>query len=102
MWTTTSVFAVLWIVPFVYFLFKNERVHNKILETIGKASFNVFLIQKLFYWQPVRQVYSCIENRVLQLVICYFICLVVGVAFYKVEMPITTWIVRSIITPAIK
>ena len=88
MWTNTSVFAVLWIVPLTYWLFLKVDVKNELLEIFGQASFEIFLVQKVYYWGLVRYVYKLIDNSFLQLMLGLIISLVFGVVYYKIENPI--------------
>lgn len=95
-WTTTSVFAVFFIVPLMMHLIQLDGVHNRVLELLGKASFNIFLMQMLYYWGLVRKVYAYVPNTVLRLGVNVLICCVLGVVFYKIENPITRRIIKRI------
>lgn len=86
-WTTTSVFACLYIIPIAEkIIFNNCR--NGLIELIGKASYNIFLVQMIYY-NGVDVVYKFIVNRWLQLTCNVFICIGGGLLFYFLEKPLT-------------
>lgn len=95
-WTVTSVFAVLFIVPIMMHLIKENNMQNKFLELLGRASFNIFLIQMLYYPLASKIVYQIIGDIVDRVVINILICCVVGVTFYKIENPITQKFIKII------
>jgi hypothetical protein len=70
-WCKTCLIAVLWIVPIVWFLIKNPKLSQlrcKPLEEMGKASYNIFLIQMVFFEYVAGKLYKIVESRVLQLI----------------------------------
>lgn len=93
-WTATSWIAALYIMPIAAILLK-LNLKNKFLETLGKASFNIFFVQMVFYTSAVCYVYDRIEHTLLQLLVCLVVCITVGWIFYKVETPITKAIVSK-------
>ena len=68
---------------------KFSNVECSFLETIGKCSYNIFLIQMLWYAFGSGVIGTIINNRCLHLVIKLIICLLGGAIFYYVETPIT-------------
>ena len=89
-WVGTSVFAVLYIVPFCYlFMLKCSRLHNTILEYIGASSFNIFLFQKFYYEYVVKYIYKYVDSFILSLLCNVTICLIVGCFFYYLEAKLT-------------
>ena len=95
-WTTTSVFAVLYIVPIMFHLMKPNKIHSVILESLGKASFNIFLVQMCYYWIVAGQVYMIIPIVPLRLIVNIIVCCSLGVAFYKIESPLTQRLISKI------
>lgn len=96
MWTNTSMFAVLWIFPVMYWLIKRVEVRNYLLEVFGKASFDIFLIQMFYYWGIASYVYKNIDNSLMQLLFGLVFCLVFGVLYYvfesHVQRKVVSWI----------
>lgn len=88
-WRSTSFLTSLLAVPAFYYLIKLD-VHCKPLELLGKASYNIFLVQMVFFRFGVRHVISMfVSNPVIHFLLCLMVCLVGGVVFYFVETPIT-------------
>lgn len=96
-WTNTSVVAVLYIVPIMMIFVKKINIHNKLLELLGRGSFNICLVQMLYYWTAIpSRIYLIIPSIVLRLLSNVLICSIVGVVFYRIENPITQRIIKSI------
>ena len=94
-WTHTSLFAVLFIMPIAAVLLLNDKIKCKPIELLGKASYNIFLVQMLYY-NVASIIYGAIENRVLQLLLNIVICVSVGFLFYLVETPITKYFIKKV------
>lgn len=92
-WTKTSMMAVLYVAPIAYILIKRCTWKCKILETIGQASYNIFLVQMVFFYMA-KELYSGIKGEVLPMIITYISCICLGILFYKVEVPITRNVLR--------
>ncbi|MBD5456788.1 MAG: acyltransferase [Lachnospiraceae bacterium] len=92
-WTTTSMWACLYIIPISGSLIFNKKLCNKLIETIGKASYNIFLVQMVYY-NGAKALYRIVQikNRGGQLLMNIIICLSIGVLFYFVETPITKFV----------
>lgn len=96
-WTNTSFIACLYIIPIIYLLInKIKEYHFAPLEYIGKASYNIFLTQMLWYSFGSWFVEKYITNRAILLVIYLIICIGSGVVFYLIETPITKKLIRKI------
>jgi peptidoglycan/LPS O-acetylase OafA/YrhL len=95
LWTTTSAPASLFVIPILTVLIR--RVHRGFapLELLGKASFNIFLTQMIYY-SYVDRVSSVIGNRVLLLPCTILICATIGILFYLLESRLTAWIISKI------
>lgn len=98
-WATTSFIACLYIVPIMFWLIKKVKFCRfKPLEIIGKASYNIFLAQMVWYMVGSWHLEEIIHNRVFLLGANLLICIVGGVIFYYIETPITKWIIKKIYT----
>ena len=94
-WTNTSIFAVLYIVPIMMFLIKQTHFQNQFVELLGRSSFNIFLVQMIYYWVVAGKVCSIIELPIIQLAIHILVCCTLGVIFYKIENPMTQRLVNT-------
>lgn len=86
-WTGTSFLACLFIIPLSAPLILN-KFRCYVLEVIGKASYNIFLVQMVYY-NYAGVMYSQVESRLLQILINILFCVIVGILFYCFETPIT-------------
>ncbi len=87
-WTGTSCFAGLILVPMLPIIF-NKRFCGKGLEMIGKASYEVFLIQMLYY-NYAGFLYAYISMRWLQILINVVICVSGGVFLHFLDRRIVS------------
>lgn len=90
-WITTSWLGSMYIIPFVAWYIGKCRIKCAPLELIGKASYNIFLVQMFYFWiNPVADLNVTIGSKVfLNLVIC----LLIGIVYYLIENPITKYLV---------
>lgn len=95
-WTVTSVFAVLFIVPIMRYLIKPNKLHNWLLELVGRASFNIFLVQMIYYWLFAEKVYEVIRGTLFSVLINMGICCLLGIFYHKIENPITQKVMKII------
>ena len=96
LWTTTSVFAVLYIVPMMALALRPNKIKMKILEMLGKASYNIFLIQMIYYCIFAEYIYKFVSGSSLRLIISIALCTFVGVAYYYIENRFTNIIVFKV------
>ena len=94
-WTGTSCLVCLWILPIVSAMIRNDKIKCAPLELLGRASYNIFLIQMLYY-SKADIVYSRLDNRICQVLISLFICSFIGIIFYYIETPITKYIIKKL------
>lgn len=87
-WSRTSMLAVFYIAPIAYWLIKNCKWECKPLALIGKASYNVFFVQ-MVYFHMANRIFDGVEGNFGGMLTCYTICIVLGILFYKIETPIT-------------
>ena len=87
-WSRTSMLAVFYIAPIAYWLIKNCKWECKPLALIGKASYNVFFVQ-MVYFHMANRIFDGVEGNFGGMLTAYTICIVLGLLFYKIETPIT-------------
>jgi peptidoglycan/LPS O-acetylase OafA/YrhL len=96
-WSSTSLLAALWVIPIVWLLLKDpklSRMRCKPLEEMGRASYNIFLAQMVFFAYAASSVYKMIPNRAMQLPVCIFVSVTAGYLFYLAESRLTNRIGR--------
>jgi len=93
-WQGTSFIACLYILPISTLLIKIP-FKCKLLEILGRASYNIFLVQKIYY-TGIDFMYNIIGNRIIQLFVNIIICTLVGVLFYYIETPITKFVLNKV------
>lgn len=87
-WSRTSMLAVLYIAPIAYLLIKKCTWECKPLAMIGKASYNIFFTQMVFF-HLANRIFDGVDGTFLPMVASYAFCIIVGLLFYKIETPIT-------------
>ena len=96
-WTGTSFWACMYILPIAAFLISRKNLRFKPLEIIGKASYNIFLFQMVFYGYCsglVNNLFSFINSKLLLLFLYIMICVTIGIVFYYIETPLTKLIIK--------
>lgn len=98
-WARVNLYSSLFVLPIMYFVIKrysNADISIPILQELGKASFNIFLVQMAFYGcGPALLVYKVVGNEILQFVICLVACSAIGYLYYRIEKPITKKIIKA-------
>ena len=87
-WSRTSMLAVFYIAPIAYLLIKKGSWECKPLELMGKASYNIFFVQMVFF-HIVGNYVGGIPGTFLPMLGSYAVCVLGGILFYKLETPIT-------------
>lgn len=89
-WKSTSLVSSLYIVGAFYFLLgRNEFVRNsdfvgwKVLASMGGMTYEVYLIQKLFYASSANKILNLRLCRGLELLCCVICCLVLGLVYHR-------------------
>lgn len=95
-WTGTSFVSCLYVLPIAALLIDKCKVKLKALELIGKASYNIFLVQMIYYSFLAGMIYSFVSSRILELAADISICVLIGIIFYYVETPITKIILTKV------
>ena len=98
-WTGTSMFPVLFIIPFFGFLVE-KNIKFPPLEKIGKASYNIFLTQMVYYCYLYGKIKENFENVYLNAIVSIVICVIIGIVFYEIENRITKKITAKVIKKA--
>lgn len=98
MWTGTAMLSVLYAAPlFLAGLtaFKEREYRFPVLSFIGRASFNIYLTQMVYYHYFAEAVYRAIPSRAAQPLVNLVICLTIGGLFYKAEAPLTKKLIAA-------
>lgn len=97
-WTRTSCIATLYIFPICSFLLKNRENKIKVapIELLGKASFNIYLVQMVYYWCLSGRIYNFIDSIFIRIIMNFLICLIGGISFYFIENRITGIIIKRL------
>ena len=93
-WSATSFLPCLLIVPILGVLITRVRLHCYPLELMGKASFNIFLVQMIFYLLAGR-IYPLLPEWCPQLLFSILACVGLGILFYFIETPITKFLIKT-------
>lgn len=92
-WRSTSFLGCLYVFPIMGIILQKGKGKCKPLEFIGKASFNIFLVQMIYY-NFANRFYAVIEGRLLQIGFNILFCVTIGCIFYLIEQPITKYILK--------
>lgn len=88
MWNTTSLLTGLYVVPVMIVLITKINKGFATLELYGKASFNIFLVQMIYY-NFIDRIMIHIANKPVLLIFNIVIIGILGICFYYIEAPIT-------------
>jgi len=95
-WSTTSFLTCLYICPIMNLLVKKVHFGFKPIEYIGRFSFDIFLVQMIYYAVYADRIYSISDNAVCRLLSSVVICVSAGALFYFAEHHLTEKIVSLI------
>ena len=98
-WTGTSMFPVLFIIPIFGFLVE-KNIRFAPLEKVGKASYNIFLTQMVYYCYLYWKIKGIFANVYLNALVSIVICVIIGIVFYEIENRITKAITEKVIEKA--
>ena len=65
------------------------------LELLGKASYNIFFIQMVYYLSYREMIFKRFYNRKIEIIAGIVLCIAIGLLFYAVEKPLTMWIISK-------
>ena len=92
-WARVNYLSSMFVLPVMYVLVKKYgtvHIKMKMLQEIGKASYNIFLVQMVFYsCGPASIVYRYVDSFCLQLIVCIVLCVFIGYVFFGIEHRIT-------------
>lgn len=91
-WTQTSFVAVLFIIPVIGAILSSNRLMDlscRPLEFVGKASYNIFLVQMVYFNYAAARLYPYCKSVVLCNIANLVITILVGSVFYLVERKIS-------------
>ncbi len=90
MWSSTSCIAALYAIPFLAFCVnKLGSLRIPPLEAIGKSSYNIFLIQMVYFEYFEKYLAALVTNGFLLMLVNIAICLMSGFIFYHIDSKIT-------------
>lgn len=92
-WRTTSFATTLHVIPLFYWL-KSTQFKCGFFERIGKASYNIYLVQMVYFAFFAGWLYDRIPYTILRLVINLVLCVCMGLLFYVVETPVTRFVIK--------
>ena len=90
-WSNTSWVSILFVMPIIYFLLK-QNIRNILLESLGKATFNIFLVQMVYYGLLSGRFFT---GKILLLNI--IICIFGGMIFYTIESRFTKVFTKKVL-----
>lgn len=92
-WARVNYLSALLVMPIIYVLIDNynkSKIDIPLFQELGKASFNIYIVQMVFYGcGPAQIIYRYINKKYIQLSICIIICCSVGYIYYMLESSIT-------------
>ena len=88
-WTSTCFISIMWVAPFVVCLIRNVKLRFFPLELLGRASYNIFLVQMVYYYVYRKIIASLIDIWYVEFIVDILICVVTGILFYLVESRLT-------------
>ncbi len=97
MWKTTSFVTVLYLVPLFEYLTsdKFKNVKCSLLELAGKASFNIFLVQMIYY-NFAEKMLELVKYNWLFVLISVINCVAAGIVFYLLESAFTKKVIAVV------
>lgn len=96
-WTGTSFLACMYVLPIAAFLISRKGIRFKPLEIIGKASYNIYFVQMVYYEffsDSVDKSFGYL-NQFLLMFITILVCVTIGIVFYYLETPLTKLIISK-------
>lgn len=88
--------ACLFWFPLTIKIIKTNNFNNKYISYIGKISFDVLLVQKVFFTFFNVVVYTLFDNLLVQIIVIYIVVIITSVVFSKIENIITNKLIMMI------
>ena len=101
-WSTTSVLSSFYCIPLFCVFFNkmnNLNLNSKFLEILGRASFNIFLTQMVYFTFLNHKISELFSNSIVTTLANIIICITFGIIFYKIETPFTSSVVSKLCQP---
>lgn len=99
-WARVNYLSSLFVMPIMYILVKQygaSVIHIPIIKELGKASYNIFLVQMVSYGCGAASiVYRVVPGTVLQLIVIITICCICGYIFYIIENKFTCFVLMKV------
>lgn len=95
-WTSTCFLSVMWIVPIIVWLLRRINLRFKPIETIGWASYDIFLVQMVYYRSYRIMLVNVVTKWELDLLLGIVICVFTGIILNKVETRLTKITTRKV------
>lgn len=97
-WAGTSYAVAPYLVPIIsLFIIKGSGFKLSILEMIGKASYDIFLVQMVYFVTGVSFINRVLSNLYIRNTINIVICVIGGLMFYCVDSKLTGKITRNLV-----
>ena len=93
-WGGSSFLVCLLTIPILGWLIQHVHWSFKPLEIIGQASFNIFLVQMIYY-NFAENINEMIPTPSVQLLFSIVSCVVIGILFYYMEQPLTKFVIKK-------
>lgn len=90
-----SFVCAFFVLPWVYILLRKE-LKSKLLMLIGRASYNIYLLQMLYYWKVNAYVGKYIQNMWLWFFSGVVICCVSGILYWMADKRVTPRIIMTV------
>lgn len=95
-WIGTSWLASMYVVPLIFWVIRKDKLKCRIIEIIGKASYNIYLVQMVYFVKHAGVIYAIFERREYSYFCNVCMCVIFGVCFYYIEKPLTKKIINCL------
>lgn len=96
-WEGTCFLTCMLIIPVMNVLVSKVKVTIPLLNLFGKASFNIFLVQMIFFSTYKDMLESAVNNYALNVIATVIVCVVVGTLFYLLEVRFTSFAISKLV-----
>lgn len=80
--------------PIIIYLVKHDSLKNKVIARIGRMSFDVMLVQKVFFTFPKVIIYTLIKSLPIQMITIFTIVILLSFIFNIIEKKIAKTIIQ--------
>ena len=97
LWSGTSLPASLYIIPIFAILVSHAKnIGNRFTGIVGKATYNIFLVQMVYYEYFYPYLTEWVGNILIELILSLLICLTVGIVINYAEKPVVDWFLKHL------